>query len=129
MSGFKSQPEISVRSSASNKQEVDQKSLPSTSFSQLGNFGKDGLTIGEKLSAVSFHELTQKLYPIKDLFEPENNIPSEILDDIYLALQNTITSHGFPSKFTNEAERSMLLHCALQVSLNVQKKSFRMISK
>ena len=111
---------VSVNSSALNVEEPLQEaysvgSQKSVGFSSLGNKDAEGNLIGTKGLGINFDQVTSNPVRIDKLFTPEEYIPPELLEDSYQALVTTITTHGYPNVETNEAERSMLLHCVLKV--------------
>ena len=112
--------DVPVNSSASNAEEPSQKvysvgSQKSVGFSSLGKKGAEGNLFGTKGLGINFDQVTSNPVRIDKLFTPEEYIPPELLEDSYQALVTTITTHGYPNVETNEAERSMLLHCVLKV--------------
>ena len=111
---------VSVNSSALNVEEPLQEAYSvgskwSVGFSSLGKKGAEGNLFGTKGLGINFDQVTSNPVRIDKLFTPEEYIPPELLEDSYQALVTTITTHGYPNVETNEAERSMLLHCVLKV--------------
>lgn len=111
--------QISVNSSASNKQSVDQISTdaPLIAFSKLAAYDKQDLNYALKALGINCDKVSGRPFEVERLFTPEKKIPSDLLESTYQALLNRLTAYGYPGVDEDEAERSMLLHCVLQVSL------------
>ena len=99
---------VSVNSSASNCQSI--------AFSKLCENDENGENYFFRLFNIKIEDVFKNICKIDKMFVPEKETPPELLENVYLALVDVITSQGYPIPWTSEAERASLIQATLTVS-------------